>query len=118
MNLLWLFDTCGYIVGPAILAAGLLAIGLCLWASRPSTPRRGRRRALVVAASPAAVGLGGAAFGFVIWWTAGAQGAPWAALGKVCLAGAVGAPGPLAWAVLLPRSGRGSGGSASVEGPA
>jgi hypothetical protein len=118
MNPLWLFDTCGYVVGPAILAAGLLAIGLCLGASRPSATRRRRLSALAAAASPAAVGLAGAAFGFVVWWASGAPGAPWAARGKVCLAGAAVAAVPLAWSALLLRGGRGSGGAAPGAGPA
>jgi hypothetical protein len=114
MNILWLFDTCGYIVGPAIWLAGLCAVGLCLRASRPSSTRRSRRVALAAAVSPVAVALCGVVFGLVVWWAAHVPDAPWLALGKVCLAGLVVAGLPLVWALFLLRSGPHSAGTRSV----
>jgi hypothetical protein len=103
VNILWLFDTCGYIVGPAIMLAGLCAVGLCLWASLPASTRRVRRVALAAAVSPLAVGACGAVFGFIVWWSAHDPGSPWLGLGKVCLAGLAVAALPLVWALLLLR---------------
>ena len=104
MNILWLFDTCGYIFGPAILIAGLCGVGMCLRARSPSSTRRARRAALVAALSPVIVGVCGAASGLVVWWVAAVPTAPWLPLGKVCLAGLVVAALPLGWALLLLRS--------------
>jgi len=101
--MLWLFDSCGYLVGPAILLAGLCAVGLCGWASRPASSRRARRVALVAAAAPIVIALCGVLFGLIMCWLAQAPDSPWGALGKVCLAGLVVAALPLAWAMWLLR---------------
>ncbi len=115
MGILWLFDTCGYIVGPAIIGAGLVAVGLCLRASRRSSTPRTRRFAVVASMSPVVVGLCGAVFGFLVWWTARVPNAPWLALGKVCLAGLVVAAVPLFWSLLLLRARRNPVGTVRVE---
>lgn len=103
MNALWLFDSCGYIIGPAILLAGLCGIVLCLWASRNASTRRTRQWALAVALAPIVIGLIGVVFGYVVWQSSNIPETPWGPLGKVLLAGVVVAAGPLLWATLLLR---------------
>jgi hypothetical protein len=114
MNLLWLFDSCGFIVGPAILLAAVCAVVLCFRASRSSSSRRARRLALAAAVSPVAVAVCGAASGFIVWWSAGLVESPWVALGKVCLAGLVIAALPVGWALFLLRCQPNSDSGASV----
>ena len=106
MNILWLFDTCGLIFGPAIMLAGVFALGLCLWSSLRSTPPSALRRVIAMALAPAILGVGGAVFGLGVWWTQNVPGAPWWALGKVILAGMVVSAVPLIWALLLFRGRR------------
>jgi hypothetical protein len=115
VNILWLFDTCGWIFGPAILLAGLCAVALCLRASRRSSSRRGRGVALAAAGSPLAVAVCGAVIGLVVWWAAQVPEAPWLALGKVCLAGLVVAALPLGWALFLLRGRPNSADTVQVE---
>jgi hypothetical protein len=103
MNILWLFDTCGYIVGPAILAAGLVSILLCAWGTFRSTSLRTRRLAVALACSPIVLGVCGFLFGLVVCWREQLPDVPWLALAKVCLAGVVVASVPLLWALLLWR---------------
>ena len=104
MNVLWLFDTCGYLFGPAIMVAGAAAVILCAWATFRSTSRRSQRRALAVAGLPMLLGLCGFLVGLIICWNARVPGVPWLALGKVCLAGAAVSAVPLIWALLLCRN--------------
>ena len=108
-HILWLFDTCGWIFGPAIMLAGLAALGLCAWATFGSLSRCVRRRAVVLAVSPLVLGVCGFFFGLGVCWYVGVPAVPWGALGKVCLAGAVVSAVPLAWALFLPRTGGESG---------
>jgi presenilin-like A22 family membrane protease len=115
MNVLWLFDTCGYVFGPAIMAAGVFAVALCAMASRPSSPRSARHRAVAVALLPAAIGLCGALFGLAVWWVDRVPVPPWLALGKVCLAGLAMSALPLIWSLLLARARRDSASPAAAE---
>ncbi|HEX4612007.1 MAG TPA: hypothetical protein VH092_27670, partial [Urbifossiella sp.] len=73
MNIPWLFDTCGFIVGPAIMLAGLASLGLCLRASRASATWPQRRQAFVAAVSPVVTALLGVVFGLVVWLVDGAR---------------------------------------------
>jgi hypothetical protein len=114
VRILWLFDTCGSIVGPAILGAGLLALALCLRASRPASSPKARRAAVAVALLPAAFGPLGALFGLIVRRLYPVPGDHWSALGKVCLAGLVVAAVPLAWSLLLARARRGPDGRLPV----
>jgi hypothetical protein len=111
MNILWLFDSCGYIFGPAILSAGLLALGLCLWANLAQRAERLNRIAAVFSLGPVVLGLCGALFGLGLLWYLGKLGDiradNWVALGKVCLAGLVVTIPPLLWSLLLLRGRRG-----------
>ena len=91
------------IFGPLILLAGVLALGMCVWATlRPS------RRAVWWALAPAAIGLMAAALGSVRWalWHAGA-GVLWyqvgPALAYTALFGLLVSAVPWAWAVALAR---------------
>jgi hypothetical protein len=99
----FLFGTTGWIFGPLILAAGLLALGLCLWASRRSGSPQGRRRAVAFALLPLALGVCAVLFGLVVLWLSGQKTADWLALGRACLAGLVVTVVPLAWSLLLLR---------------
>ena len=103
MNILWLFDTCGYIFGPAMIIAGVFALFLCLRASRPSCPRSAQRRAVAIALSPALIGLCGALVGLALWAANRMAVDPWEACGKVCLAGMAVSAVPLIWSLLLLR---------------
>ena len=112
MGVLSLFDSCGYIFGPAIFLAGAAALGLCLWASfRPGSPRA-PRVALAFSLSPVALGIGGALFGLALMWHLGQLGGMksdnWLSLGKVALAGLVVAAPSLVWALVLLRVRRGT----------
>ncbi len=105
MSILSLFNTCGYIVGPAMWIAGLIALGICLRASLQPRPAPTRRTALAVSLTPLGVGICGALFGLAMVWWAGRLPVMarenWLALGKVCLAGLVVTAPPLAWALVL-----------------
>ena len=105
--LLWLFSTCGLIFGPAIMLAGLVALGLCLLASRRASPPRSRRNAFFASLLPLVVAVCGALVGLVLWLALGySSGSPLEnglALGQVCLAGLVVSFLPLLWSVLLLR---------------
>jgi len=109
MNILWLFDTCGYIFGPAIMVAGVVPVLLCAGVTFRSTSRRTQRLAVALAVSPLALGLCGFLVGLVVCWSASLPSVPWLALGKVCLAGAAVSVVPLIWALLLFRTRRNSG---------
>jgi hypothetical protein len=104
---LWLFDTAGWIFGPAIMLAGLVALLLCLRASVWARARPASRTAFVASLVPFVAGICAAIFGFVIWQCATQPAAnlsgPWLALGKVCLAGLIVTLVPLAWSLLLLR---------------
>jgi hypothetical protein len=115
MNLLWLFDTCGYILGPAIIAAGVLAVVACAWVSFRRSSRRARLRVLPLAMLPLALGLCGSLVGLIVCWTARLPAVDWLALGKVCLAGAAVTVVPLVWAILLIRTGGDSDPRVAVE---
>jgi hypothetical protein len=110
MGVLSLFNTTGYIFGPAIVLTGLLALLLCLRASSWARNRPARRVALVASLMPFAAGVCGALIGLAMWWYADKpatdNGAPWFALGKACLAGLVVTAIPLVWSSLLLRAQR------------
>src|SRR6516225_3612838 len=107
MNVLALFDTAGYIVGPAIMLAGLLALLLCLRATRQIDSPQARRTALLASFLPLGAGFLGALFGLIWFLCFGPQGGiqmvQWQALGKVCLAGLVVTTFPLLWSLVLFR---------------
>jgi hypothetical protein len=110
MSIFWLFDTCGLIFGPAILLAGIVALGLCLWATLRSTPRRTQRLAVAISFLPLAISICGAVVGAILWWALAWPESTAAAsrnLGQVCLAGLVVSSVPLLWALLLLRLQRG-----------
>ena len=107
MGFFSLFDSCGYIFGPAIFLAGLVALALCLWASfQPGSLRAGRLAAFT-SLGPVVLGICGALFGLVFFWYLGKlsdmKAANWVYLGKVPLAGAVVAAPSLFWALVLLR---------------
>lgn len=104
MNILWLFDSCGAIFGSAIMLAGIAAIILCVRATLRGNTRRNQRITIAVATLPFVLGICGFVFGIVFCWIAGVPNISWAALGKVCLAGAVVSVVPLIWALLLYRN--------------
>jgi hypothetical protein len=68
----------GYIFGPAMLLAGLIAVYMCVRASRAGAPDRARWVALAAALSPIAIGLLGAVFGALVLWQVGAAAQDWA----------------------------------------
>jgi hypothetical protein len=106
MSIFWLFDTSGLIFGPAILLAGVVALGLCVWATRRSSPRRTQRLAVTVSFLPLAISMCGALVGAILWWSLAwpeSTAATARNLGKVCLAGLVVSSVPLVWALLLLR---------------
>jgi hypothetical protein len=107
MGILWLFNTTGWFVGPAIMLAGLVALILCLRASSWARSSGARRAAVISSLVPFAVGVCGVLFGLGVWWWSGQVAVnpwdPWLALGKCCLAGLVVTVVPLVWAVVLLR---------------
>jgi hypothetical protein len=111
MGFLSLFNSCGYVFGPAIFLAGLVALGLCLWASFKSRSGRAGRIALACSLGPVVLGLCGALFGLILLWylgqLGGMSGENWLYLGKVPLSGLVVAAPSLVWALVLLRLRRG-----------
>src|SRR4051812_15391662 len=105
MNILWLFDTLGLIIGPLMLVALLAALVMCGVASSRTAAPRSRQRALSWAFAPAVVGVLGFLFGIVICLANGIA-INWLAVAKCILAGAVVTIIPLTWALLLRRRGR------------
>jgi hypothetical protein len=104
MNVLALFDTTGFIIGPAMMLAGIVALVLCLRASRQPDSPRAKRVALLVSLLPFALGIFAIPFGLAAWAASGQGGTPdWLALGKACLAGLVVTAVPLVWSLLLLR---------------
>ncbi len=108
MGMLWLFNTTGYIFGPVILLAGLLALFLCLRASAWARNWPARRAAVAASLLPLAAGVCAALVGLAVWGLAGRPGADqaaaWLALGKASLAGLVVTLIPLAWSAWLLRA--------------
>lgn len=103
MNPLWLFDTCGWIFGPAIMAAGVIAITMCAWVTFGSASKRARRRTVALATLPLLLGICGFLVGLALAWNQDMTSEHWLALGKVCLAGAMVTLVPLPWALWLIR---------------
>ncbi len=104
MDFLLLLKAPGYVFGPLMLLGGLAALVACARATRRAD-RAARRRALVWALVPLAVGAVAAAFGAVRWGLSG-QVAPdrafvWGLLGYTVLFGTLVTAGPLAWAAVL-----------------
>lgn len=116
MTILWLFDSCGYIFGPAIIAAGVAALVVCAWMTFRSTTARLQRLAVPLATLPVILGVCGFLVGLVICWSADIGPVPWLVLGKVILAGAVVSVVPLLWALFLRRIHRNSGLRAAADG--
>lgn len=103
-----LFSTCGYIIGPAILLAGLAAVLLCVRASLRGSPPRAPWTALMSSLVPVVIALFvGVPFGLIVVWRAGElakdPGTLALNLGQMCLAGLVVTALPLAWSLLLLR---------------
>jgi hypothetical protein len=94
----------GYIFGPLMLLAGLVAAALCLRATlRPG--RGGAQRALAWSFLPTALGVAGAIFGAAVWASSG-RAAPdpaavWAALGCTVLFGVFTSVVPVLWSLAL-----------------
>jgi len=107
MNILSIFSTTGYIFGPAILVAGLIALMMCLRASSRTSSRTARKAAVVLSLLPFATSILGAFFGLAVWWWSGLQSEDpwknWLALGQTCLAGLLVTLAPLLWSLLLFR---------------
>jgi len=103
MIILALFNTAGYIFGPIIVIAGVVALTLCLRATLRMDSPHARRTALFGSLSPFAAGICGAIFGFIYCLLLGQQAVQWLALGKVCLAGLVVSTIPLLWCLALFR---------------
>jgi hypothetical protein len=104
-NVLGLFDTCGYIFGPAIMLAGAAALAVCGWQTFRRASERSRRLAIGVALSPTALALCGVPFGIAVGLAARAPAVAWPALGKMVLAGVVVSAVPLVWALFLRQNG-------------
>ncbi|VTT97201.1 unnamed protein product [Gemmataceae bacterium] len=100
-SILWLFDTCGLVVAPAMWLAGAVAIALCVRATRRATAE-GRRLALRASLAPFAVGVAGVFFGLA-YCAANHVPADPAALLKVTLAGLVVTLPALVWSLSLRR---------------
>lgn len=66
MNLNDLLSSPGYIFGPAMLLSGLVALVVCLRATRQRQPIR-PRRIVIWSAAPLALGVVGALVGCIIW---------------------------------------------------
>lgn len=98
-SVLWLFDTCGLIVGPAMWLAGLVAVGLCVRATRRATAES-RRLAVRASLAPFALGVLGVFFGLAVCAVSHVPADP-AALLKVTLAGLLVTLPVLVWALLL-----------------
>ncbi len=103
---LWLFNTTGMILAPIMWLTGLVALGLCLWASRARN-LRAARVALVSSSLPFVVGLCAIPFALIYMWNLGQMAAlDWAAIGKAVFAGLVVAAVPLIWSFTLLRKQR------------
>lgn len=107
MGFFSLFNSCGWIFGPAIFLAGLVSLGLCGWASLESKSLRASRIAAAVSLSPVALGICGALFGVAFMWSLGElanmKSDNWLYLGKVPVAGLAVAAPSLVWALILLR---------------
>lgn len=107
MFFLWLFKTAGWICGPMILLAGIIALVLCVRATRRSDSPASRRNALIGSLTPLAFGICGAIVGLVVFLVSGAPGGlqqeHWLNLGRVVLAGLVVSAIPLIWSLMLFR---------------
>ena len=106
MVLLKLFDTCGLIVGPLMLAAGIVALVLCIRASqRPGASQL--RQAVYASIMPLVIGICGASIGLVLILLSpppgGIRDDNVAALGKVILAGLTVSAIPMLWCLMLLR---------------
>jgi hypothetical protein len=104
---MWLFNTTGWIFGPAILLAGVVALGFCLRATLRVSPAGAPRTAFTFSLLPFALGICAALVGLGIWLAGGMPNVPVLEgtlnLGKACLAGLVTTLVPLAWALTLVR---------------
>ena len=105
MYFLWLFNTAGLIFGPLIVLAGIVALVLCLRATRRSDSPVSKRNALVGSLAPLVVGICGAIFGLIYFLISGPAGGlqneHLLNLGKVIFAGLVVTGVPLIWSLLL-----------------
>jgi hypothetical protein len=105
VNVLWLFDTTGWIIGPVMLITGLLALVLCLRANNSASSPRAVRAALIASLLPLAAGVCAIGFGWAVVWYSGKipedTTGIWLALGKACLAGLVVSLVPLSWSLGL-----------------
>jgi len=110
LSLLSLFNTAGYIFGPLIVLAGVVALVLCLRASRRTGTPRLRQTALFGSLTPLATGVLGAIVGLILLLGSGQQDGIQSEqlvnLGKVCLAGLVITISPLLWSLMLFRRSR------------
>lgn len=106
MDFMLLLKAPGFIFGPLMLIAGLVAVVVCVRASlRPD--RVSHRRAVAWSLAPLALGLVGATYGAVHWAVSGRvapdRGFVWLLLGYTVLFGVLVTAVPLVWATALTR---------------
>ncbi|MCE9532065.1 MAG: hypothetical protein K8T89_13210 [Planctomycetes bacterium] len=110
MNPLLLINSCGWIIGPAILLATILACVICFRASRKSGSPWARRHVVSVSLLPLAVGICGAVYAFAVWQAAGIPRGDaqtiWWNLGKIILTGLLFTALPLCWSLMIVRGRR------------
>ncbi len=102
-SVLWLFDSCGFIFGPAMFAAAGVALFLCARSTFGVPTKRTEQLLLPMSALPLLLGCCGFVVGVAVCWIENMPSFPWLVLGKVCLAGGVMSLLPLAWSLYLRR---------------
>jgi hypothetical protein len=105
MIVLELFNTLGLIFGPLVFLVGIVALALCLRATKRPDSSYARRTALFGSLAPFVAGICAVIFGLIYCGILGLQ-VHWLDLGKACLAGLVVTAIPLLWSLMLFRAPR------------